>query len=169
VMKPLRFPPFWVFVLVFHDGRLEGLLDYTSRGAIESTSRWCCSQIVFGLSTGYGVFLLARIKEHHDTGASARRPSRSGWSGPGGSSPPPHCCSRSRLRPHDLRAEHRSAVVVVARGRIGTEVILAHAASGHSLIRRHSPLLSVVVCESGRSGRTRAEHAHRAEVQALAS
>jgi uncharacterized membrane protein YdfJ with MMPL/SSD domain len=26
---------------------------------------------VFGLSTGYGVFLLARIKEHHDTGASA--------------------------------------------------------------------------------------------------
>ena len=33
---------FGVLVLVFQDGRLEGLLDYTSQGALEITSRSCC-------------------------------------------------------------------------------------------------------------------------------
>jgi uncharacterized membrane protein YdfJ with MMPL/SSD domain len=61
---------FGVLVLVFQDGRLEGLLDYTSQGAIESTQPLVLLAIVFGLSTDYGVFLLARIKEHHDAGAS---------------------------------------------------------------------------------------------------
>ena len=61
---------FGVLVLVFQDGRLEGLLDYESQGAIESTQPLVLLAIVFGLSTDYGVFLLARIKEHHDAGAS---------------------------------------------------------------------------------------------------
>ncbi len=61
---------FGVLVLVFQDGRLEGLLDYTSQGAIESTQPLVLLAIVFGLSTDYGVFLLSRIKELHDAGAS---------------------------------------------------------------------------------------------------
>ncbi len=61
---------FGILVLVFQDGRLEGLLDYTSAGAIESTQPLVLLAIVFGLSTDYGVFLLGRIKELHDSGAS---------------------------------------------------------------------------------------------------
>jgi RND superfamily putative drug exporter len=60
---------FGVLVLIFQDGRLEGLLDYTSRGALDSTQPLVLLAIVFGLSTDYGVFLLTRIKEARDTGA----------------------------------------------------------------------------------------------------
>ena len=42
--------------------------------------------VAFGLSTDYGVFLLSRIKEARDDGASDSRVRwRSGSSGPGGS------------------------------------------------------------------------------------
>jgi uncharacterized membrane protein YdfJ with MMPL/SSD domain len=61
---------FGLLVLVFQDGRLEGLLGYTSQGAIESTQPLVLLAIAFGLSTDYGVFLLTRIKELHDGGAS---------------------------------------------------------------------------------------------------
>ena len=61
---------FGILVLIFQDGRFEGLLGYTSQGALEQTSRCSCSRVAFGLSTDYGVFLLSRIKEARDGGAS---------------------------------------------------------------------------------------------------
>jgi uncharacterized membrane protein YdfJ with MMPL/SSD domain len=61
---------FGILVLVFQNGRLEGLLDYTSQGAIEQTMPPFLFAVAFGLSTDYGVFLLSRIKEARDGGAS---------------------------------------------------------------------------------------------------
>jgi uncharacterized membrane protein YdfJ with MMPL/SSD domain len=61
---------FGLLVLVFQDGRLEGLLDYTSPGAIEQTMPILLFAVAFGLSTDYAVFLLSRIKEARDNGAS---------------------------------------------------------------------------------------------------
>ena len=61
---------FGLLVLVFQDGRLEGLLDYTSQGGLEITQPLVLLAIAFGLSTDYGVFLLTRIKEARDAGAS---------------------------------------------------------------------------------------------------
>jgi RND superfamily putative drug exporter len=61
---------FGVLVMVFQQGRFEGLLRYTSQGALESTQPVLLFAIVFGLSTDYGVFLLSRIKELHDAGAT---------------------------------------------------------------------------------------------------
>jgi uncharacterized membrane protein YdfJ with MMPL/SSD domain len=60
---------FGILVLIFQDGRLEGLLDYTSEGAIEQTMPLVMLATAFGLSTDYGVFLLSRIKEARDAGA----------------------------------------------------------------------------------------------------
>jgi uncharacterized membrane protein YdfJ with MMPL/SSD domain len=57
-------------VLIFQDGRLEGLLGYTSQGGLEATQLLLLFAVVFGLSTDYGVFLLARIKEARDGGFS---------------------------------------------------------------------------------------------------
>jgi uncharacterized membrane protein YdfJ with MMPL/SSD domain len=54
---------FGILVLVFQDGRLEGLLGYTSDGAIEATQPLLLFALGFGLATDYGVFLLSRIKE----------------------------------------------------------------------------------------------------------
>jgi uncharacterized membrane protein YdfJ with MMPL/SSD domain len=59
---------FGLLVLIFQDGRLEGLLDYTSQGALEATQPIFLFAVAFGLSTDYGVFLLARIKEARDSG-----------------------------------------------------------------------------------------------------
>jgi uncharacterized membrane protein YdfJ with MMPL/SSD domain len=61
---------FGILVLVFQDGRLEGLLGYTSQGALEATMPVLLFAVAFGLSTDYGVFLLSRIKEARDRGAS---------------------------------------------------------------------------------------------------
>src|SRR5919201_4544876 len=61
---------FGILVLVFQDGRLEGLLGYSSQGALETTMPVLLFAVAFGLSTDYGVFLLARIKEARDGGAS---------------------------------------------------------------------------------------------------
>jgi RND superfamily putative drug exporter len=60
---------FGLLVLIFQDGRLEGLLDYTSSGAIEQTMPILLFAVAFGLSTDYAVFLLSRIKEARDNGA----------------------------------------------------------------------------------------------------
>jgi uncharacterized membrane protein YdfJ with MMPL/SSD domain len=59
---------FGLLVLIFQDGRLEGLLDYTSQGAIEQTMPILLFAVAFGLSTDYAVFLLSRIKEARDSG-----------------------------------------------------------------------------------------------------
>jgi uncharacterized membrane protein YdfJ with MMPL/SSD domain len=61
---------FGLLVLIFQDGRLEGLLDYTSPGALEQTMPILLFAVAFGLSTDYAVFLLSRIKEARDNGAS---------------------------------------------------------------------------------------------------
>ena len=59
-----------ILVLIFQDGRLEGLLGYTSQGGLEATQLLLLFATVFGLSTDYGVFLLARVKEARDGGYS---------------------------------------------------------------------------------------------------
>ena len=61
---------FGILVLLFQDGRLEGLLDYSSQGAIEQSMPILLFALAFGLSTDYAVFLLSRIKEARDAGAS---------------------------------------------------------------------------------------------------
>jgi RND superfamily putative drug exporter len=63
---------FGLLVLVFQDGRLEGLLGYQSQGALESSQPVVLFAVAFGLSTDYGVFLLSRIKEAHDSGIESR-------------------------------------------------------------------------------------------------
>jgi RND superfamily putative drug exporter len=60
---------FGLLVLIFQDGRFEGVLDYTSQGALESTQPVLLFAVAFALSTDYGVFLLTRIKEARDAGA----------------------------------------------------------------------------------------------------
>jgi RND superfamily putative drug exporter len=60
---------FGILVLIFQDGNLEGLLGYTSQGAIEQTMPLLIFAVAFGLATDYGVFLLSRIKEARDAGA----------------------------------------------------------------------------------------------------
>lgn len=61
---------FGILVLIFQDGRLEGLLGYESQGALEATQPILLFALAFGLSTDYGVFLLSRIKEARDSGES---------------------------------------------------------------------------------------------------
>jgi uncharacterized membrane protein YdfJ with MMPL/SSD domain len=61
---------FGLLVLIFQDGRLEGVLDYSSPGALEQTMPILLFAVAFGLSTDYAVFLLSRIKEARDNGAS---------------------------------------------------------------------------------------------------
>jgi RND superfamily putative drug exporter len=63
---------FGILVWVFQDGRLEGLLQYRSQGALELTQPVLLFAIAFGLATDYGVFLLARIREAHDDGLENR-------------------------------------------------------------------------------------------------
>jgi len=63
---------FGILVLIFQDGRLEGPLDYTSQGALESTQPVFLFAVAFGLSTDYAVLLLTRIKEARDAGANDR-------------------------------------------------------------------------------------------------
>jgi uncharacterized membrane protein YdfJ with MMPL/SSD domain len=61
---------FGFLVFVFQDGRFENLLGYTSQGALEITQPIFLMAVAFGLSTDYGVFLLSRIKEARERGAS---------------------------------------------------------------------------------------------------
>jgi RND superfamily putative drug exporter len=61
---------FGILVLIFQDGNLQGLLSYQSLGALDATQPILLFAIGFGLSTDYGVFLLARIKEARESGAS---------------------------------------------------------------------------------------------------
>jgi RND superfamily putative drug exporter len=63
---------FGLLVLIFQDGRFEGLLAYDSQGALEATQPILLFAVAFGLSTDYGVFLLTRIKEARDAGLGDR-------------------------------------------------------------------------------------------------
>lgn len=59
---------FGILVLIFQHGHLEGLLDYRSTSALDATQPILLFAIAFGLATDYGVFLISRIKEAHDSG-----------------------------------------------------------------------------------------------------
>lgn len=61
---------FGILVLAFQDGWLEGVLGFSSQGALESSQPILLLALIFGLSTDYAVFLLSRIKEIRDAGAS---------------------------------------------------------------------------------------------------
>lgn len=56
---------FGALVLIFQDGHLSGLLDFTSNHAIETTIPVLVFAFAFGLSMDYEVFLLSRINEEH--------------------------------------------------------------------------------------------------------
>ena len=55
-------------VWVFQDGNLEGLLGFSSVGAVEATIPVLVLAFGFGLSMDYEVFLLSRIVELHEQG-----------------------------------------------------------------------------------------------------
>jgi RND superfamily putative drug exporter len=57
-----------VSVWVFQQGHLQGLLDFSSVGAVESTIPLLVLSFGFGLSMDYEVFLLSRIVELHEQG-----------------------------------------------------------------------------------------------------
>ena len=57
-----------VLVFVFQDGRMAGLLGYTSSGALEPVTLIAVAAVALALATDYGVFLLTRVKEFRDQG-----------------------------------------------------------------------------------------------------
>lgn len=61
---------FGAMVWIFQDGHLSGLLGFTPTGDVELAIPVLMFCIAFGLSMDYEVFLLSRIKEEHDAGAS---------------------------------------------------------------------------------------------------
>ncbi|MFI0895726.1 MMPL family transporter [Streptomyces sp. NPDC020983] len=63
---------FGVLTAVFQHGHGAGLFGTTGQGALDATQPVLLFAMVFGLSTDYGVFLLARIKEARDAGAGER-------------------------------------------------------------------------------------------------
>ena len=54
---------FGALLLIFQDGRFEGMLRYTSQGALDLTIPLVVAALVFAISTDYGVFLLSRVRE----------------------------------------------------------------------------------------------------------
>jgi uncharacterized membrane protein YdfJ with MMPL/SSD domain len=64
---------FGVLVVVFQDGRLENVLDFTSQGALDSSMPILLFAVAFGLSTDYGVFALQGVAEaRRETNDEAR-------------------------------------------------------------------------------------------------
>jgi uncharacterized membrane protein YdfJ with MMPL/SSD domain len=61
-----------LLVLVFQDGHLSSLFGFSPIGGLEESNLVLLFIIAFALSTDYGVFLFARIKESYDSGLSAR-------------------------------------------------------------------------------------------------
>ncbi|HEX3239382.1 MAG TPA: MMPL family transporter [Solirubrobacterales bacterium] len=62
-----------LIVLVFQNGYLEGILDYTSQDAMIVTLPGMVGVVAFGLLTDYGLFLLMRIKEERERGIPNRK------------------------------------------------------------------------------------------------
>ena len=61
-----------LLVLVFQEGHLASLLGFTPIGGLEESNLVLLFVVAFALSTDYGVFLFARIKEAHDSGLPTR-------------------------------------------------------------------------------------------------
>jgi RND superfamily putative drug exporter len=59
--------------LIFQDGRLQGLLGYTSFGGITWWVPLFMFVLLFGISMDYHVFILSRIREHWTRGSSPRQ------------------------------------------------------------------------------------------------
>jgi RND superfamily putative drug exporter len=59
-----------ILVLVFQQGRLQGLLSYHGNGALDATQPILLFAIGFGLASDYAVILLSRIKEAREGGLS---------------------------------------------------------------------------------------------------
>ncbi|MGD9737717.1 MAG: MMPL family transporter, partial [Solirubrobacterales bacterium] len=57
-------------VWIFQDGHFEGLLGFTSTGAITAWLPLFLFVVLFGLSMDYHVFILTRIREAYDRGMS---------------------------------------------------------------------------------------------------
>ncbi|MGE0600792.1 MAG: MMPL family transporter [Dehalococcoidia bacterium] len=57
---------FGATVLIFQDGRFQGLLQYESLGSIDITLPIVLFAIVFGLSMDYEVLMLSRVREEYD-------------------------------------------------------------------------------------------------------
>ncbi|SNT43263.1 MMPL family transporter [Rhodococcoides kyotonense] len=62
---------FGVLTWVFHDGHGAGIIGVTP-GPLQATMSILIMAVVFGLSTDYEIFLLSRIVEAHDVGATTR-------------------------------------------------------------------------------------------------
>ncbi len=61
-----------LMVLIFQDGHLEGPLGFTAYGGITAWLPLFMFVLLFGLSMDYHVFILSRIRELRQGGASAR-------------------------------------------------------------------------------------------------
>jgi len=59
-----------VMVLVFQDGNLSGLLNFTPLGFVDATLPILMFCTIFGVSMDYEVFLLSRMKEAYENGDS---------------------------------------------------------------------------------------------------
>ena len=59
-----------LLVVVFQDGRFEGVLDYTTQDGIQMAVPLLIFATAFGLSSDYGVFSLSRIREAREAGAN---------------------------------------------------------------------------------------------------
>ncbi len=73
-----------VLVWIFQDGHLQGLLDFHSSGAIVTWLPLFLFVILFGLSMDYHVFIVSRIKELADRGASTEQAIARGIGGTAG-------------------------------------------------------------------------------------
>ncbi|HEY2141030.1 MAG TPA: MMPL family transporter [Solirubrobacteraceae bacterium] len=61
-----------LLVLVFQEGHFSSLLGFSPIGGLEESNLVLLFVVAFALSTDYGVFLFARIKEAHDDGLPTR-------------------------------------------------------------------------------------------------
>jgi RND superfamily putative drug exporter len=66
------FAGFGLITWIFQDGHFEGLLGFTSYGAIVPWVPLFLFVFLFGLSMDYHVFILSRIREHRRGGASMK-------------------------------------------------------------------------------------------------
>ncbi|MCF2527378.1 MMPL family transporter [Yinghuangia soli] len=75
---------FGLLVVVFQYGWGEGLLDFTSNGAVISWLPLFLFVVLFGLSMDYHVFVVSRIREAAETGLDTKRAVEKGITGSAG-------------------------------------------------------------------------------------
>ena len=71
-----------VMTLVFQHTWAEGLLDFTSIGAVEAWLPLLMFVILFGLSMDYHVFVTSRVREAWTPGSARARRSGRAWAAP---------------------------------------------------------------------------------------